>query len=330
MIKGLYIMSKKYFNLIYTQENRDQIEKYVDIYAPPMSAEEAVENLEVLKEAEVIFSGWGAPYMDYGFLEASESLKTVFYGSGTVKEFVTPEFWKRGIILTSAYMANGVPVSEFTLAQILFSLKRGWEHMRIINKNGSYLERMHVPGAYESTVGIISLGTIGQNLNRLLKSFSLKVIAFDPFFKEIDAEKLGVKLVTLEELFRTADVVSLHTPWLKETEGMITGDLIKSMKTGATFINTSRGAVVNEEEMIKVLAERVDITALLDVTYPEPPVVGSPLYTMENVFLTPHLAGSMDGECARMGSYMVEELMRYILNEDFKWNITEEMVKTLA
>ena len=82
--------------------------------------------------------------------------------------------------------------------------------------------------------------------------------------------------------------------------------------------------------MIEVLKKREDITALLDVTYPEPPVEESPLYNMNNVYLTPHIAGSMDGECARMGYYMVEELHRYINNEKFKWNITEEKAKILA
>ena len=330
MIKGLYIMSKEYFNLIYTRENREQIEQHIDIYAPQMSAEAASVSPEVLRKAEVIFTGWGAPHMDIDFLQSATSLKAVFYGAGSVKDIVSPEFWERGIKLTSAYAANAVPVAEFTLAQILFSLKKGWEHIHMIRKNASWPTRLQVPGAYKSTVGIISLGMTGKNVIRLLKPFDITIAAYDPFFPESEVEKMGINLVSLDELFKTSDVVSLHTPWLKETEGMISGKLFSMMKKGSIFINTARGAIVNEKEMIEVLSEREDITALLDVTYPEPPVEGSPLYTMENVILTPHIAGSMDGECARMGYYMVEELKRYIHNEEFKWNITEEKAKILA
>ena len=330
MIKGLYIMNQDSFTKVYSPENREQIERHIDIYAPPMSAEEAFASPEILKDAEVIFAGWGAPRMDKDFLEATTSLKAVFYGAGTVKKLVTPEFWERGKKLTSAYAANAVPVAEFTLAQILFSLKKGWKHVEMVKKNRSYPPKLHVPGGYKSTVGIISLGMIGKIVARLLKSFDINIVAYDPFFSESDAKDIGVKLVSLEDLFIISDVVSLHTPWLKETEGMVDGKLFVLMKKESTFINTARGAVVNEEEMVEILSERTDITALLDVTYPEPPVEESPLYTMENIILTPHIAGSMDGECARMGYYMVEELHRYMKNEEFIWNITEEKEKIIA
>lgn len=330
MIKGLYIMNQDSFTKVYSPENREQIERHIDIYAPLMSAEEASTAPEILKDAEVIFAGWGAPRMDKDFIEAATSLKAVFYGAGTVKKLVTPEFWERGIKLTSAYAANAVPVAEFTLAQILFSLKKGWKHVEMIRKNISYPAKLHVPGGYKSMVGIISLGMIGKIVARLLKSFDMNIVAYDPFFSESEAKDIGVKLVSLEELFKISDVVSLHTPWLKETEGMIDGKLFTLMKKESTFINTARGAIVNEEAMVEILSERTDITALLDVTYPEPPVEGSPLYTMENIILTPHIAGSMDGECARMGYYMVEELNRYMKDEEFLWNITEEKAKILA
>jgi phosphoglycerate dehydrogenase-like enzyme len=139
-----------------------------------------------------------------------------------------------------------------------------------------------------------------------------------------------VELLPLDELFRRADVVSLHTPLLKETEGMITGAHLASMKPGATFINTARGAIVREKEMIEALKKRPDLQAVLDVTHPEPPEPGSPLYTLPNVILTPHIAGSMDGECRRMGRYMVEELRRFVDGKPLRWQITREMATNRA
>src|SRR5690606_39096429 len=96
------------------------------------------------------------------------------------------------------------------------------------------------------------------------------------------------------------------------------------MKRGATFINTARGAVVNEEDLIAVFRERTDLQALLDVTYPEPPANDSPLYVLDNVLITPHIAGSIGPECRRMAAYMIEELKRFINNEPLKWGLTKQ------
>jgi phosphoglycerate dehydrogenase-like enzyme len=330
MIKGLYIMNRESFEQVYSRSERDSIEEHVHIYHKPLTSSEVLENPFILSEAEVIFSGWGAPLMDKTFIDNAPGLKAVFYAAGSVKNMVTPEFWAKGIRLTSAYAANAVPVSEYTLAQILISLKKGWYFMNRAKVTKTYPERIPVPGAYKRTVGLISLGMIARKVIDLLNPFDLEIMAYDPFTTSEEAEKMGVKLVSLETLFKEADVVSLHTPRLKETEKMITGKLFSLMKKEATFINTARGVIVNEEEMITVLSERKDITALLDVTYPEPPIEGSPLFHMENVFLTPHIAGSLNDECARMGYYMVEELKRYMNNQEFQWNITEDKAKIMA
>ncbi|MDX1358935.1 MAG: NAD(P)-dependent oxidoreductase, partial [Clostridia bacterium] len=102
------------------------------------------------------------------------------------------------------------------------------------------------------------------------------------------------------------------------------------MRQGAAFINTARGAIVDEPGMIDVLNKRPDITAVIDVTHPEPPSADSPLFTLDNVFLTPHIAGSMNEECRRMGKYAVDELIRYLNGEPLKYQITEEQFRTMA
>jgi phosphoglycerate dehydrogenase-like enzyme len=173
-------------------------------------------------------------------------------------------------------------------------------------------------------VGLVSLGLIGRLVRERLRPFDLRVLAYDPYVKPDYARELDVQLLPLAEVFRRSDVVSLHTPLREETEKMITGAHFASMKPGATFINTARGAIVHETEMIEVLKQRPDLQAVLDVTYPEPPEPGSPLYTLPNVILTPHIAGSMDGECRRMGRYMVEELRRFVAGKPLRWQVTRE------
>jgi phosphoglycerate dehydrogenase-like enzyme len=330
MLKGIYILNRDAYEKIYAIDTRHQIAGLVDIIAPPQTAEMIRIDPSPLTEVDVIFSGWGMVKLDAIILGAAPNLKVVFYGSGSIRGFATDSAWDRGIRITSAYAANAVPVAEFTLAQIIFSLKRGWHYTSTIKNLGKYPPKVNVPGAYGSTVGIISLGMIGRMVAERLQKHDLNVIAYDPYVSEHEGAELGVKMCTLEDVFHHADVVSLHTPWLPETVGMITGKLIKSMKRGATLINTARGAIVNEQEMIEVLQKRQDLFAILDVTFPEPPEQGSPLYSMPNVVLTPHIAGSMDNECQRMGDYMFAELKRYLEGKPLQWEITREKASILA
>ena len=158
----------------------------------------------------------------------------------------------------------------------------------------------------------------------------LEVIAFDPFVTESAAAAIGVRLVSLPELFAMSDVVSIHAPLLPETQGLVTGAMVDAMKPGATLINTARGAIIREAEMIEVLRRRPDLTAFLDVVEKEPPPASSPLFDMANVVLTPHMAGSVGQECRRMGAFMSEELARFRAGKPLSWRITCEQCSRMA
>ena len=232
-------------------------------------------------------------------------------------------------MVTAAYQANDIPVSEFTFAQIILGLKRYWQHVQRV-KVGEWWNHLPVAGTFGSTVGLVSLGMIGSMVAKQLKKLDVTVIAYDPYVSHQKAAELGVRLCPLKEVFAEADVVSLHTPWLPETEGMISGELVASMKEGASLINTARGAIVREDELISVLQQRSDIYAILDVTWPEPPDPASPLLSLPNVVITPHIAGPMDRECQRNGQYVVDELKRYLSGEPLRFEITRERAAIMA
>lgn len=330
MYKGLFLLNLDAYNQIYGPIQRAAIAQLVDLYAPPQTAQSVAADPTILHDAELILSGWGMPRMDEAFLAHTPNLKAVFYGAGSIKACTTDAFWARNIPITSSYAANAVPVAEFTLAQILLCLKQTWQYAFALKRDQAYGAKFPLAGAYGSTVGIISLGMIGRMVCRHLQHFDVKVIAYDPFVNAVDAAALGVALCSLDEIFQQADVVSLHTPWLPETVGMITGAHLASMKAGATFITTARGAVVREAEMIAVLQARPDLLAVLDVTYPEPPAAGSPLYTLPNVVLTPHIAGSLGNECQRMGQLVVDDLQRFLAGEPLQWAISREQAAVMA
>ena len=332
MLKGLFIMDKNIVNQVYPDDVQNEIRTLVEITALPLSKQEVEEDKTILNDIDFIFSSWGGPTLDEDFLKHAPKLKALFYAAGSVKKIVTEDSWKAGIKIMNANVANAIPVAEYALSQILFSLKDGWQMTRKLRETKVYPEipYINVVGAYKSTVGLISLSAVGRKTIELLQPFDLEVIAYDPFVSEEEAKELNVKLCSLEEVFQKSDVVSLHSPLLKETTGMITGELIVSMKDYATFINTARGAIVKEDEMVEILKRRTDLTAILDVTCPEPPPKTSMLYTLPNVVLTPHIAGSMGGEMGRMGAYMLEELKRYLDNKPLDWEITEEAFKHMA
>ncbi|MFD2656968.1 hydroxyacid dehydrogenase [Gracilibacillus thailandensis] len=331
MKKAIYVMDQRSFDLVYPKFVREEIEQLVDIVAEPINKEQMLDDLSVLQEVEILLTGWGCPALDERLLEHAPNLKAVLYAAGSIKTVATEAAWERGILFTTAVSANGQPVAEFTLSQILFCLKNGWQFVRSIEATQQYPAKpFAIKGAYRSVVGLISLSTVGRHTVELLKPFDIDILAYDPFVSEEEANQLGVKLCSLEDIFHKADVVSLHTPLLEETIGMITANHFSVMKQGASFINTARGAVVREKEMIDVLQHRTDITAVLDVTDPEPPVQGSPLYQMQNVVLTPHLAGSEGEECGRMGAYMLEELKRYINEEPLQWSVSKQQFQKMA
>jgi phosphoglycerate dehydrogenase-like enzyme len=330
MHRAIYILNTDAYDKIYGPAERDAIAELVGMAPPQQTAAEVQAAPETLRDVEIIFSGWGMAPLDETLLAAAPKLKAVFYGAGSIRYFATEAAWAHGITICSAWAANAVPVSEYTLAQILFSLKRGWHYALEIKREQRWVEKTPVPGAYGSTVGLISLGMIGRLVAERLRPFDVEVIAYDPFVSDADAAALGVTRCGLDELFARADVVSLHTPKLPETLGMITGAHLAAMKPGATFINTARGAIVRETEMIEVLTQRPDLFAILDVTDPEPPVPGSPLYTLPNVVLTPHIAGSMDAECRRMAQYMIDDARRYLAGEPLRWQVTRERAETMA
>ena len=271
----MYIIDPEDWARVYTPELQAEVESLVSVLSPVMSADQVLSRPDLLGQVDIILSGWGGPKFDKAFLELAPQLQAVFYGAGAVRYMLTEHFWEREIVLPAANIINAIPVAEFSLAHILLGMNRAWAQTREVRNRRTFAQ-LPVPGAYRSTVGLISMSTIGRLVLQHLEHFDMHVVAYDPTLSEEEALELGVELVSLEELFSVSDVVSLHAPLIPETEGLITGTLLANMKHGATFINTSRGSIVRETEMIEVLCARPDLIAVLDVTDPEPPVANSP------------------------------------------------------
>ncbi len=285
------------------------------------------------KDTRYIFSTWGMPELTEEQIEKYlPSLECIFYGAGSVQSFARP-FLNRNIKVFSAWAANAIPVAEYTSAQIILANKGFYRLSREL-KEKDYSEvkasAKDFPGNYEATLGIIGAGMIGKKVIELLKNINIRIYVFDPFLPDEKAEELNVKKTTLEEIFAQSDVISNHLADNDDTKGMLGYDLFSKMKPNSTFINTGRGAQIVEKDLSKVLRERPDITAILDVTNPEPPKKNSPFYTLDNCIITPHIAGSYSNEFRRMGDYMRDEFLLYSENKPTRYEVTFKMLETMA
>ena len=287
---------------------------------------ERAQILPQLAEVEVLLGSWGMPRIDSELLAAAPRLRAVTYAAGTVKGFVTPESYARGVTITTAMHANAVPVAEVTVALITLANKN-WFFAQAESKAGKRRQDIPHVGNFGTVVGLVGFGAIAKLVAARLTQMDLTVLVYDPYAKDLPP---GCEPVAdLLDLARRSDVVSLHAPDIPATHGMCSAAFFQAMRDGATFINTARGKLVDEAALIAEL-QTGRITAHLDVTHLEPPVAGSPFYTLPNVHLTPHLAGSSSGEIRRMGRLAIEECLAFLAGKPLRYQVTEDMLATMA
>ncbi|MCC5839374.1 MAG: hydroxyacid dehydrogenase [Opitutales bacterium] len=284
---------------------------------------ELAAHMDDLKNVRFLLGGWGSPVPDAAFFELFPKLELYLYGAGATDHIENEALRESGVRLTSAIAMNAIPVAEFTFAVMILGLKNvvHFVNQRFRNRAFDFGYTDSLAGTYRSRVGLVSLGHIGRLVAERLRTTDVEITAYDPFMSSETAARLGVRLVSLETLFTESDVVSLHTPLNAKTMGMITRDLLDRMKQGSTFINTARARLIQKGHLEAFLTDRPDVQAFVDVTNPEPPPADSPLWTLGNVVLTPHIAGSKGPECNRMGQAMVEELRRYLAGESLNHEI---------
>ncbi len=311
----------------------EKLEKEAGADAKTYTKADVAANADGFGDVEYIFSTWGMPvFTDEEIGRFFPRLKCVFYAAGTVQAFARP-FLERGIKVFSAWGANGVPVAEYTSSLIILANKGFFRTTTAVKSTGYDSGKRlswRYPGNFHTRVGIVGAGMIGKKVINLLRACDLDISVFDPFLSDETAKSLGVVKTDLKTLFSACRVVSNHLANNDATAGMIGGELFKLMPENATFINTGRGRQIVESELCAVLAERPDLTAILDVTYPEPPEEGSPLYKLSNCILSPHIAGSTGGEVKRMAEYMLREFEDFIAGKETKYEVNLKMHETMA
>jgi phosphoglycerate dehydrogenase-like enzyme len=252
-----------------------------------------------IADYDVLLGGWGSPALTAKVFDKAAKLRLYCHCAGSVKHILSPEVVEqhlapRNIVTFSANEAVAYNVAESTVG-LMMMLSHRWvpfvNDFRATGRwrsgdipwNGQFLQ-----GA---TVGIIGASKVGRHVMKLLSGWDLKLLCYDPYLDSKEAKKLGVRLASLDALFRTADFVTLHTPSIPETNKLVNARLLKLMQDGATIINTARGNAIDHEALLAE-ARTGRILVGLDVTEPEPLPTDSPFRELDNVFITPHVSGA--------------------------------------
>ena len=280
----------------------------------PFTGFDQTDARRALERAQVLIAGWGAPMLTDADLDAAPRLRYLLYAGGQGSTVLPQSAQARGIQVSNAGWLNAIPVAEFTVAMIVLANKQAFEASRVYRGQRVQIDReVRFPdaGNREKTIGIVGASRIGRIVIERLRELDLRVQVYDPFLSATEARRLRVRHVELAELMRTSDVVTLHPPLNSSTEGMIDAGLLAMLHDGATLINTSRGGIVDQDALLAELRTG-RIEAILDVTTPEVLPRDHELYTLPNVFLTPHISGSMGTEIRRLGEHVASELERIV------------------
>ncbi len=291
---------------------------------------------EILNTVDVVVTGWGFPTCIGGALEGNTRLKLIAHTAGSVGDLVDDEAYSKGIKVISGNRLFAESVAEGTVAYMLAALrkipteiqgmKEGLFHHPTVNDEGGTL------GLLDREIGIIGLGMISTDLMKLLKPFrcKFKIYSHYPIKEEFLKENNAIQVDTLEEVFSTCSLVSLHSALNDTTRYMIKKEHFALMPERGIFVNTARGAVIVENDLIEVLKERPDMYAILDVYDPEPPTQDSALRTLHNVYLLPHRGGPTNDRYPYIGRGVVEDIVSFSKGEPLKLEITREYASRMT
>ena len=248
---------------------------------------------------------------DAALLEHAKKLRVIGRAGVGVDNIDLDAATRQGIAVMNTPGANAIAVAEQTLAMML-AMARHLCRADALMHSGKW-EKKSLQGTElrGKTLGIVGLGRVGLEVARRARAFGMRLVAHDPFVSVAVAKEQGIALAELDQLYATADYITLHVGLTPQTAGMIHRASIKKMKKGVRLVNCARGELVNEADLIEALKQGHLAAAALDV-FNEEPLKDSPLQTMENVILTPHIGGSTHEAQDAVGVQIAQQVREYL------------------
>jgi D-3-phosphoglycerate dehydrogenase len=264
---------------------------FIDLPHRPLSTAEEDDLTGKLKGAPALFVRPGI--ITRRVIQACPDLRIIAVHGAGVDQVDVAAATEAGVLVTNVPGGNANAVAELALGLLLSLLRRIPRSSWIVQHEGKWDEGRRLGDELRGkTVGVVGCGFVGKRVIGLARAFETSVIAYDAYIAPDAIRALGAEPVTLNELLRSSDVVTIHVPLGDETRHLIGTDQFAAMKKGALLINTSRGPVVDESALFDALQSGHLGGAALDVMEKEPPAADNPLRGLPNVIITPHIAGS--------------------------------------
>jgi D-3-phosphoglycerate dehydrogenase len=245
-------------------------------------------------------------------IAAADRLRIIGRAGSGLDNVDTAAATKRGIVVMNTPGGNAVTTAEHTMAMI-FALARKIPQATASMKAGKWeKERFMGMELYNKTLGIVGMGQIGSHLAKLAQGATMTVIAYDPYLAEERARKMGVEIMGLHELFRRADIITVHTPLTAETQNIINRATIATMKDGVRIINCARGGIINEQDLYEALKSGKVAGAAFDVFEEEPVKPSHSLLTLDNFICTPHIGASTTEAQENVAVGIAEQIVDYL------------------
>jgi phosphoglycerate dehydrogenase-like enzyme len=309
------------YDLYMNAENEARLASFADVVndgcaAEPIAADAMAERLQGVTGI-LSMNGSGAPDITTEALQAAGTVRVavVAHWWHVLHDNAVPAWRAAGVEVIDESDGCNEAVAEWTIGAAIAGLRRFETYDRQMKSGVQWPSWRSASQLNGSTVGLISLGRVARIVARYLSVFDCRVIAFDPHADPSVAVELGIELVDLDTLLSTADVVSLHTPVLPETTGMLGAREFALIREGAVFVNSARAAIYDGDAFRAELAKG-RFTAYLDVFLPEPPPLDDPLRSLPNVVMTPHVAGATPLMYVRCGRKAIETLRRYLVGQE--------------
>ena len=287
------ISSESVRETFFTEENMRLIASLGDIrFCGGRNDVSKEEFKSLIADRDLYVTCWGSPAIDEEILDSAPQLKLITHLGSTVAPFVCDEVWKRGVRVISAYDHFARSTAEGTIAYMLAALRRIPFYSERLKKDRIWREQEdRNQGLIYKTVGIVSYGGVGRYVVKMLQPFGVNIKVYDVVdIPPEEQERYNFTQCSLEEIFSSCDIISLHTPYNSDTHRLIDDRLLSMIKKGALLVNTARGEIVDQAAMTEHL-KNGDFYAALDVYEKEPIDVNDPLLELDNILLMPHHGG---------------------------------------
>lgn len=319
------------WKLFMTEKVRAYLEERFEVTYFPLARRLTVEDIaRYAGDAEVMMTGWGHPMMDSKSLEGT-SIKLIAHTGGSVADYVSQDVYEAGIKVISGNNMFAESVAEGTVGYMMLALRKMVDYVED-TRNGNWRSEACAPneGLLDQTVGLVGMGAITKQVIPMLKPFRVKLKLYSGY--PIDPDYLtenNAEQASLEEIFSTCKIVSIHSALNERTMGMIGKEHFDLLQDGAVFINSARGAIIREDEIIEALQTN-RFMAVLDVYCKEPPEPDNPLRHLKNVYCMPHVGGPTNDRAPFIAMRLADDILRFAKGEKMQYEISGEYAKRMT